>query len=349
MCSRARPVQLQRNKIHPKKILTATTFPKTAADTTFVERVKNKAIGYEPYFNRSAFTGLSIAEQDELKSMAYRANLERLHRLSNDRIGFCQENPHDSDCNTTTITEPQSQPQDTPESIYTTTPVPTPQHIDTPPYMRASLTVDNIAKYNLKTHNGGCTPPEHSNHWKNAILTSGKYQSSVPAFEKFMITVFRKEGECVSDTHDHGGYTCYGCASNDLCHGIDMQNITREKVEDLAYLQIYKKYNIDELPDAFRGYLLWGMWDSGPITGIKQFQSTLGVPTTGQIDKTTIYGAEHYTGDFAATYTKNREQFYRNIVARDPSQEKFLKGWLNGLQLLQPSGCHIIPIAPIYR
>ena len=128
-----------------------------------------------------------------------------------------------------------------------------------------------------------------------------------------------------------------------------MRDITRSKVEDLAFTHIYKPYNVDKLPDAFRGYLLWGMWGSGSITGIKQFQGALGIQQTGKIDDATIYAAEHYTGDFATVYTAAREQFYRNIVARDPSQKKFLKGWLNGLDLLHTSGCHVIPTDPIYR
>ena len=164
-----------------------------------------------------------------------------------------------------------------------------------------------------------------------------------------MITAFRKEGGCGSLKNDHGGYTCYGCASKGLCAGIDMHSITRAKVEDLAYTNIYKAYHVDKLPDAFRGYVLWGMWGSGPVTGIKVFQASLNAPQTGAIDDATVQAAENYRGDFADAYVRSREQFYRNIVAKDSSQKNFLHGWLNGLALLRTSGCHVLSTNPISR
>lgn len=332
-----------KQNISQKSFLDVASFPQTAADATFVERVENKAEGYRPYFNRSAFAGMTIEEQDELESMAYRAEIQRLIH--------CKNHPTDTVCNNnaTTTTTTYTSNQSPSESIYPTTPPQptTPSQQST--YMRAALTSENIARYNLKTHNGGCTPPERSNHWRNDIQTTGQYMYSEPAFEKFMITAFRKEGGCGLHPNDRGGYTCYGCASNGLCSGVDFNTITRGKVETLAYNKMYKQYNVDKLPDAFRGYAMWGIWGSGPITGIKQFQGTLGVPLTGKIDNATISAAETYTGDFAIAYTNNREQFLRNIVDRDPSQAVFLNGWLNALNLLRPSGCHVIPISPIYR
>ena len=336
---------IQQN-IQKKSFLTSASFPKTAADASFVERVENKFEGYKPYFNRSAFSGMSIKEQDELESMAYRAELERRRmqrEASHDT--YCAYYPLADGC-PGADTQQQLLMHPQPESVYPTTYVVSDSKT---PYMRAALTSENVSKYNLKTHNGGCTPPERSNQWRNDIQTSGRYELSHPAFEKFMITAFRKEGGCVNNPNDHGGYTCYGCASNGLCKGVDFKTLTRGKVEDLAYSKIYEQYNLDKLPDAFRGYALWGMWGSGPDTGIKQFQGALGVKQTGKIDDATIHAAETYTGDFAATYTKNREQFLRNIVARDPSQAVFLNGWLRGLNLLQPSGCHVVPTNPIYR
>ena len=333
-----------KQNIAPTSFLAVASFPQTAADATFIERVQSKAEGYS-YFNRSAFSDLTIEEQDELESMAYRAEMERQRKLRYaPHDEYCQDYPMADGCpDADNVVETTQIP---PASIYETTPT-TIDYMYTP-YMRAALTPENIDRYGLRTHNGGCTPPEHSNHWKNQILTSRQYQYLEPAFEKFMITVFRKEGGCVNDPNDRGGYTCFGCASNGLCRGVDFNTLNRKKVEDLAYSNIYTKYNVDKLPDAFRGYALWGIWGSGATTGIKQFQSALGVKTTGKIDDATIRAAESYTGDFADTYTNNREHFLRNIVARDPNQKKFLGGWLKGLELLRTSGCHVVPTNPIY-
>ena len=339
-----------------KSFLVPTAFPTTASDASFIERVQSKRDGYMPFFNRSAFTGLTVQEQDEFESMAYRAELQRRAALNGtSRVEYCANYPDDSancpNISGTVDDDISSNAWDVPPDFtYPANPPSITQSTFLPElYMQQALTYENIEKYNLRTHNGGCTPSERSNHWKNIILTSGRYEQVAPAFEKFMVTAFRKEGGCVNDPDDRGGYTCYGCSSRGLCRGVDMKNVTRSLVEDLAYNNLYKKYNVDKLPDAFRGYALWGMWGSGAISGIKQFQGALGVTLTGKIDDATIYAAEHYTGDFAAAYTQNREHFLRNFAASSPNQKKFLRGWLNGLNLLQPSGCHVIPTNPIYR
>jgi len=359
---------IQQN-IHKKSFLSAASFPTTAANVPFMARMENKREDYLPYFNRSAFADLPLDEQDELERMARRAERERINfRDTHIRTEYCESYPMAPDCPGGMISTPQSNQQQPVNEPAHPTPLvlpepaqppisvtPTPQ---TPPqflpnnntlYMRAAITPENVSKYNLKTHNGGCTPPERSTHWRNNIQTSGHYQNSNPAFEKFMITAFRKEGDCVNDPNDHGGYTCYGCASEDLCHGIDMRNITRDRVENLAFQKIYKANHVDKLPDAFRGYAMWGLWGSGNKTGIKLFQRALGVPITYKIDNATIRAAEQYTGDFAYAYTTTHEQFYRDIVKADPSQNRFLHGWLNSLELLRPSGCHVVPTNPIYR
>ena len=334
-----------------KSFLTVASFPTTAADTSFVERMESKREGYQ-YFNRSAFSNLTIEEQDELETMFRRAEMDRLSKLrTSSRPVYCSNYPSDNEHCPETILSAMNYQQVTPESIYDNLA----QAQSTPTtqsglYMSMALTPQNVAMYNLKTHNGGCTPPEHSNWGRNYIQTSGRYENIDAPFEKFMITAFRKEGDCGTLENDSGGYTCYGCASkNGLCSGIDMKNVTRSMVEDLAYDKIYRAYHVDRLPDAFRGYAMWAMWGSGAVVGIKIFQAALNVPQTGQIDDATVRAAENYRGNFADTYVKVQEQAYRNIVAKNGKKNDFLRGWLNSLELLRPSGCHVVPTNPISR
>ena len=340
---------IQQN-IQKKSFLAPVAFPTTAADASFITKAQVKRDDYIPYFDRSAFKGLSIEEIDELESMAERAEADRLDMLATasnseyclnypDDYEHCPNNPTDEDLFA-------EQPENVYDDLLDGADAPTPTSNR---YMDRALTPENIAQYNLKAFNGGCTPSERSNWWKNRILTTGKYERIDSAFEKFMITAFRKEGGCIKHPNDPGGYTCYGCASNGLCHGINMRNITRGKVEDLVYRNMYKAYHVDRLPDAFRGYAMWGIWGSGPKTGINLFQTALGVPRTGQIDAATITAAKEYRGDFGARYTKAHEKFYRNLVAAKATRRVFLRGWLNSLSLLRTSGCHVVPTNPIHR
>lgn len=339
--------------VRGQSFLRPVSFPTTAADASFIARMESKRDAYMPYFNRSAFTELSIAEQDEIESMFDRAEAERLEQLERlPRNEYCsvfyddEENCQQDDG---TLLGDNSF-ENPPESVYDDLVPPGARTSPTSDlYMSMALTDENVAKYNLKTFNGGCTPSERSDWWSNKIRTSSKYETTDAAFEKFMVTAFRKEGGCAELANDTGGYTCYGCASNGLCRGVDMRTITRAKVENLAYNNLYKKYHVHRLPDAFRGYAMWGMWGSGPITGIHLFQTVLGVPHSNKIDNATVDAAKNYRGDFGAAYTQAHEKFYRNIVAKNGKKRGFLRGWLNSLALLKPSGCHVVPKHPIKR
>jgi len=308
------------NNLQKKSFLSVASFPTTAADATFVERVETKVIGYEPYFNKSAFADLPIKEQEELENMINRSEIDRRQKSRDELVQKINDAFSQQDSNSHKYTGGN--------------------------YMRAALTPENISKYNLATHNGGCTPPESDNFWPNKIFTSGAYMYTAPAFEKFMITAFRKEGEC---GQDRDGWSCYGCYSKGLCAGIDMKTVTRSMVENLTYNKMYLAENIDKLPDAFRGYAMWGIWGSGQVTGTKIFQRALKVAETGKIDDATIRAAETYDGDFADAYVREHERFYRNLVVKDSNLNKYLDGWLKSLKLLRPSGCHIVPTKPIYR
>ena len=147
------------------------SFPSTAADASFVERVENKRAGYKPYFDRSAFADLTIEEQDELESMAYRAELQRLNTYNNSSLyTYCQTYPDTDECGgiqpTTLPTRPDFIIEHNSDSLF----------------MSVALTPENISQYNLATHNGGCTPPEYSTWASNQILTSGHYQHTAPSF-----------------------------------------------------------------------------------------------------------------------------------------------------------------------
>lgn len=324
------------NNLPKKSFLTAAAFPTTVADTNFVERVESKAIGYEPYFNRSAFTELSIEELDELETMIHRAEIEQQYLLRTLPISeYCAIYYTDAICVGTVYAEYAGQTQG---YQYTANP-----EYDNLLYMSAALSQENINNYKLAAYNGRCTPsvqPSNKN-LDNRILTSGRYANTDPAFEKFMIAAFRKEGECGKDV---GGWACYGCHSSGLCAGIDMNTVTRSKVEDLAYQNIYIKDNIYKLPDAFRGYAMWGIWGSGSVIGANIFQRALGIQETGKIDDKTIQAATEYRGDFAYAYFRAQKDFYDYLIRKEPEKfSRFRNGWYIALELLPASGCHFIP------
>ena len=183
-----------------------------------------------------------------------------------------------------------------------------------------------------------CTPPSSSGGtFKSDILTTGRYASVSPAFEKAMITKFRTEGGCGEHPDDPGGYTCFGVSSK-FFPTVKNPGFSRANAEDIAYNSFWKKHNIDKLPDAISGDVFMALWGTGSKkNSIGLLQEILGLKNTGVIDDATISAAKNYTGsDLRTRFLDRREAQFRQ------GNKTFRRGWLNGLNLYRANGCHTI-------
>lgn len=86
------------------------------------------------------------------------------------------------------------------------------------------------------------------------------------------------------------------------------------------------------------------MFDSavnhGPRRAIKLLQQTLNVAVDGHFGPLTMSAFDdqeqaHGTKHIAAEYLRHREQFYADIIARDPTQLANKNGWANRLKALR--------------
>ncbi len=230
----------------------------------------------------------------------------------------------------------QQKPQQQPMVPQQQTPSTAPQ-----PQTSSTYTKNNIS------FNGPCTPPQRSKIFVNKILTSGQYAQSDPAFEKAMITVFRTEGECSNDPDDAGGYTCYGISQKNNPE-VDVRNITRADAERIGYNKYYTKYNMNTLPDNLRGNVFMLGWASGPATAVKKFCKFLKIPERTKIDENIVLAATSYPGDIHNDFLDDQQNWYIQ-VSKKGNNKKFLKGWMNRVQLMRENGCHTPTTEPITR
>lgn len=350
--------------------LQPTGFPKTSADASFTTRTENAAAGYAPYAGHSAYQTLKIeTEEQYIDRMVKSAEAQSQRDLATlSRAEYCNLYPLDDQyCpqapgltesiiaigNRPSVTQQQS-PQ--PQQQRPTYPQQQGQGI-TQSQQTGQGSIQQIVPQiisptiphtqNNNAFNGQCTPPQRSNHFPNKILTSGKYANIDPAFEKAMITIFRTEGECGYDPDDSGGYTCYGVSQKNNPE-VDVRNITRADAEDIAYKKYYTQYNIDKLPDTSRGNVFILGWAGGTVTGIRRFCKFLGIPQHDKIDDTVVSAAANYPGDIHNDFLDNQQQFYIDVSKRG-NNKKFLKGWMNRVQLMRENGCHTETTAPLTR
>ena len=69
-------------------------------------------------------------------------------------------------------------------------------------------------------------------------------------------------------------------------------------------------------------------------------QDILAVPVDGHFGPRTMaacddYEANHGTAHLAAAFLDRRDRFYAAIIANDPSQKRFEKGWANRMKALR--------------
>ena len=66
------------------------------------------------------------------------------------------------------------------------------------------------------------------------------------------------------------------------------------------------------------------------------------------IDESAISAAINYPGDIHNDFLDTQQQWYIQASKKD-NNKKFLKGWMNRVQLMRENGCHTPTTDPITR
>ena len=173
--------------------------------------------------------------------------------------------------------------------------------------------------------------------------------------EKYAKWVLKWEGGYVNDPNDAGGETNKGItlstwksAGYDVSEkiaevttksGKKYKNVTKSLYEmtDEQFIKILKerfwdRWQADKIKSqSVAEMLVQWMWGSG-ITGIKEAQKVLGIVSDGVVGTKTLEAVNNRNPkELWETLKKAREQFFRNLVAQKPQNQKFLNGWLNRL------------------
>lgn len=128
-------------------------------------------------------------------------------------------------------------------------------------------------------------------------------------FEAAVARVLKDEGGFVNDADDRGGATNFGISSR--AHpDVDVASLTRDEATNLYKERYWDAIGADTLPSELRG----AAFDSAVNHGVSWTQRAL----------------EQADGN-VAEFLRLREEKYRAIVAADPTQAKFMRGWMNRL------------------
>lgn len=161
--------------------------------------------------------------------------------------------------------------------------------------------------------------------------------------ELYIPKLWDLEGGFVNDPDDVGGATNHGvtmdtyeayCARKGRHKPTikDLKNLSWEDFKDITDMWYWSRWRADEIKNQSIAELVVDWTYNSGAWGIKKTQEILGLAPDGVVGEKTlkaINGADQQ--DIFNDIWKAREEYYKDIVVRTPSQKKFLKGWMNRL------------------
>lgn len=160
--------------------------------------------------------------------------------------------------------------------------------------------------------------------------------------------VLKFEGGFVDDPDDRGGATNQGITQATFDAWQDNRELPRRAVRDITDYEVEAIYHVrywspcrgDDLHPPLDLVVFDAAVQHGPHRAIKWLQELVGVQVDGTSGEKTLYAVNGHVlsngvTDLVDAYMTHRASFYASIIARDPSQKKFQKGWANRMNAVQ--------------
>lgn len=155
-------------------------------------------------------------------------------------------------------------------------------------------------------------------------------------FDKSLKFVLESEGGYSHDPVDPGGETNYGIAKRSHPDE-DIKGMTVERAGEIYRQDYWNAVRGDELPPGVDYLCFDSAVNHGPKNAgifLQRAANRQGINLTvdGSIGPMTIWAVNEREPQWLiADILRERDIFYKKIIARDPSQSKFERGWMNRL------------------
>lgn len=170
------------------------------------------------------------------------------------------------------------------------------------------------------------------------------------SFKSYLPKEFKAEGTVFeNDPTDSGGATRFGLTENDLHeYGLDSNSdglidykdvmaLTPETAANVLKKLYWDYFKADDINNqSVAEFFSDGALNQGRILIAKYVQAALGVKVDGFVGDKTIAAINNHPNIrfvFDLIYQQRKRRYY-DIVKAKPSQKKYLKGWLNRLNLI---------------
>ena len=161
-------------------------------------------------------------------------------------------------------------------------------------------------------------------------------------FNKFLDYIFEVEGGFTDDENDRGGKTTWGITeeeAREFGYTGDMRNLTKDFAKNIYLKKYYLGNKLDKITDDRVALSIFDWAVNSGRRGIKKAQIVANkfganLVIDGIILNKTLEAINAIDPKmFLKEYHEMQRTFYKNLAARDNSQEGFLKGWLNRIEI----------------
>ena len=161
-------------------------------------------------------------------------------------------------------------------------------------------------------------------------------------FKKFLDYIFEVEGGFTDDENDRGGKTNWGITeeeAREFGYTGDMRNLTKDFAKNIYLKKYYLGNKLDKILNDKVALSIFDWAVNSGRRGIKKAQIVANkfgasLIVDGIIGNKTLEAINSINPEaFLKEYHELQRTFYRNLAAKDRTQEDFLKGWLNRVEI----------------
>ena len=152
------------------------------------------------------------------------------------------------------------------------------------------------------------------------------------SIEEILTEVIKREGEATNDSQDGGGRTEFGISERANPEAWADGKVTEAEARAIYETKYVKTPHFDLVQDAkLREQLIDYGVNSGPQLAVMELQKALGnVDVDGVLGPQTLATLDGiYVPSINNRLVIQRVKMFGRIVKKDPSQLKYLNGWLN--------------------
>ena len=161
-------------------------------------------------------------------------------------------------------------------------------------------------------------------------------------FKKFLDYIFEVEGGYTNDENDRGGKTTWGITeeeAREFGYTGDMRNLTKDFAKNIYLKKYYLGNKLDKIIDDRVALSIFDWAVNSGGRGIKKSQIVANkfganLVIDGIIGNKTLEAINAIDPKmFLKEYHEMQRAFYKNLAAKNSTQEDFLKGWLNRVKI----------------